>query len=95
MKKLILSLIVMMACVTVNAQEPEKKKDAKTPTRGQERAINESGVSVKAEPKKKSSSKAAPTTTTTTTSTITTTITTTSPEEKKPETIKKDVKKPE
>ena len=72
MKKLILSLLVMMACFTANAQEPEKKKETKTPTRGQERAINESGVSVKSEPKKKSSAKTAPTSTLTS-------------EEKKPE----------
>lgn len=82
MKKLILSLIVLLTFFAANAQEPEKKKDTKTPTRGQERAINESGVSVKAEPKKKSSAKAAPSATT-------------APEEKRPDAQKKDAKKPE
>lgn len=82
MKKLILSLIVLMSCFVVNAQEPEKKLETKPKTRGQERAINESGVSVKAEPKKKSTAKAAPTATT-------------SPEEKKPEAQKKEAVKPE
>jgi hypothetical protein len=72
MKKLILSLIVMMVCFGVNAQEPEKKKETKTGTRGQERAINESGVSVKTEPKKSTKAKAAPSSST-------------SPEEKKKE----------
>lgn len=82
MKKLILSLIVLLTCFSANAQEPEKKKDTKTPTRGQERAINESGVSVKADPKKKSSAKAA-------------TSATIAPEEKRPDAQKKDAKKPE
>jgi hypothetical protein len=82
MKKLILSLIVIVAGYTANAQEHEKKKDSQAPTRGQERAINESGVSVKTEPKKKSSAKAAPTATS-------------APEEKKSEKQKKDAKKPE
>jgi hypothetical protein len=59
MKKIILSLVVVMACFTANAQEPEKKKESSTPapSRGQERAINERGVSVKTGTKKSSSSK--------------------------------------
>lgn len=60
MKKLILSFIVILACFTANAQEPEKKKETKGGTRGQERAINESGVSVKTEPKKSTKAKSAP-----------------------------------
>jgi hypothetical protein len=61
MKKIILTSAVLMACFVVNAQEPEKKKESSTstpaPSRGQERSINESGVSVKSEPKKSSSQK--------------------------------------
>ena len=56
MKKLVLTLAVFTVCYTANAQEPEKKKESSTippPSRGQERAINESGVSVKKESKKK------------------------------------------
>ena len=55
MKKLVLTLAVFTVCYTANAQEPEKKKESSTtppPSRGQERAINESGVSVKKESKK-------------------------------------------
>ena len=54
-----------------SSQAGIKMEAQKTPTRGQERAINESGVSVKSEPKKKSSAKTAPSSTLT-------------PEEKKP-----------
>jgi hypothetical protein len=61
MKKIVLTSAVLLACFVANAQEPEKKKESSTsapaPSRGQERAINESGVSVKSEPKKNSSSK--------------------------------------
>ena len=60
MKKLVLTLAVFTVCYTANAQEPEKKKESSTtppPSRGQERAINESGVSVKKESKKNSASK--------------------------------------
>lgn len=52
MKKLILSFIVLLASIVSNAQEPEKKKDSRAPSRGQERAINEIGISVKSETKK-------------------------------------------
>jgi len=61
MKKVVLTTVVLIACFAANAQEPEKKKESSTstpaPSRGQERAINESGVSVKSEPKKSSSQK--------------------------------------
>ncbi|MBK6985638.1 MAG: hypothetical protein IPL10_13450 [Bacteroidetes bacterium] len=60
MKKLVLTLAVLTVCYTANAQEPEKKKESSStppPSRGQERAINESGVSVKTETKKNSASK--------------------------------------
>ncbi len=60
MKKLILTLATLTICYSVNAQEPEKKKESTTapaPSRGQERAINESGVSVKSDKKGSSSSK--------------------------------------
>ena len=65
MKKIFLTLAVMIVCFTANAQEPDKKKETSTPppSRGQERAINESGISVKTESKKSTStSKAAPAT---------------------------------
>ena len=86
MKKLILSITIVMACFTASAQEPEKKKESSTPapSRGQERAINESGVSVKSESKKTSSSSKS------TSSPASSTITTTPAEEKK-----RDAKKPE
>ena len=82
MKKLILVFSAMMFCFMANAQEPEKKKEPQAPTRGQERAINESGVSVKSEPKKKSSAKVAPNNAP-------------APNEQRPEEQKKDIKKPE
>jgi hypothetical protein len=66
MKKLVLTLAVLTVCYTANAQEPEKKKESATtpaPSRGQERAINESGVSVKSEKKSSSNAKATPATT--------------------------------
>lgn len=47
----------MMTSVAINAQEPEKKKSSPAPSRGQERAINEIGVSVKSEPSKAVKSK--------------------------------------
>jgi hypothetical protein len=59
MKKLVLSLILMIACITVNAQETEKKKDTNAPSESQERAINENGVSVK-QPKKTTKAKVIP-----------------------------------
>lgn len=84
MKKIILSLVVMMGCFTANAQEPEKKKEssvAPAPSRGQERAINESGVSARPESKKaKSSAK---------------TSSTPASNENKKEEKSKDAKKPE
>jgi hypothetical protein len=62
MKKIIVSIAVVMSCLTAKAQEPEKKKDTPPPSRGQERAINEAGIPVTQEPKKKSSNaKKAPT----------------------------------
>lgn len=56
------SLIVLMllAVVHANAQEPERKKETK-PGTTQERAINEKGISVKSSSKpKKSSQKTQP-----------------------------------
>ena len=82
MKKFILALIVITTCFAANAQEPEKKKETKSGTRGQERAINESGVSVKTEPKKSTKAKSAPTTGT-------------APNESKPAEQKMEAKKPE
>lgn len=84
MKKLVLTLAVLTVCYTANAQEPEKKKESTTtpaPSRGQERAINESGVSVKSDKKGASNAKTAPSTTT---------VSTVPAEEKK-----RDAKKPE
>ena len=82
MKKIILSLVVIIACFTANAQEPEKKKESGSPapSRGQERAINQTGVSVKSETKKSSSAK---------------TSSTPAAEEKKKEEKSKQAKKPE
>lgn len=57
MKKLILTLAAVTACVIAEAQEPEKKKSSPPRSRGQERAINEIGVSVKSDPKKSAKSK--------------------------------------
>lgn len=59
MKKILFTFLALMLAVVVNAQEPEKKKEAKsTPSSGsQERAINETGVSVKTKSQTKSSSK--------------------------------------
>lgn len=56
MKKLVLTLATISICTIAHAQEPEKKKSP-PPTRGQERAINEVGVSVKSNPKKSTKSK--------------------------------------
>lgn len=71
-----------MFSVAVNAQEPKKKEAKSAPSGGtQERAINESGVSVKTKSKTKSSSK--------TTSTVST------DDKKKEEEAKKEVKKPQ
>ena len=84
MKKLVLTIAVLTVCFTANAQEPEKKKESTTtpaPSRGQERAINESGVSVKSDKKSSSNAKAAP---------ATTTVSNVPAEEKK-----RDAKKPE
>lgn len=47
----------MMASLVIHAQEPEKKKASTAPSRGQERAINESGVAVKSEPSKSTKTK--------------------------------------
>jgi hypothetical protein len=57
MKKLVLTLSAVMLCCMVKAQEPEKKKSSPPRTRGQERAINEVGVSVKSDPKKPAKAK--------------------------------------
>lgn len=59
MKRLLFTFVILMFTVAVNAQEPEKKKESKsTPSSGtQERAINQSGVSVKTKSQTKSSSK--------------------------------------
>lgn len=49
-----------MACTSVSAQEPEKKKETKstnTNSGTQERAINETGISVKSKPQSKSAAK--------------------------------------
>ena len=82
MKKIILSLGIVMACLTANAQETEKKKVTKSDSLGYGRGINESGVSVKTEPKKSTKAKSVATSTTT-------------PEEKKPDEQKNNAKKPE
>lgn len=82
MKKIVLSIFVLITCFTAKAQEPEKKKETKTGTKAQERAINESGVSVKTEPKKGTKSKAVVTPTN-------------SPEQAKPIENKKEATKPE
>jgi hypothetical protein len=59
MKKTIFTLIAIIVSLAVNAQEPEKKKDTKQDSNGtkEERAINQSGISVKSKPKSKSSAK--------------------------------------
>ncbi|MES2567339.1 MAG: hypothetical protein V4565_10755 [Bacteroidota bacterium] len=57
MKKLGLVVAVLMISVISHAQEPEKKKSSPPPSRGQERAINEIGISVKSDPKKTSKAK--------------------------------------
>lgn len=55
MKKIILFTVVIISSFGVIAQEPEKKKEAhKVPSKGQEKAISESGVSVKTTTKKTS-----------------------------------------
>lgn len=81
MKKIVLSLILMIACMAVNAQETKKKTDTITPTGNQERAINENGVSVKSGSKKRTKAKVIPP------------PPAPAPEEKKEE--KPDAKKPE
>lgn len=83
MKQIVFTFIILMFSVAVNAQEPEKKKEAKsTPSSGaQERAINEPGVSVKTKSQTKSTAK--------TTSTIST------DDKKKEEETKKEEKKPQ
>lgn len=57
MKKLVLIFAALMICNLAHAQEPEKKKSSPPPSRGQERAINEIGVSVKSDPKKQAKAK--------------------------------------
>ena len=48
MKKIVLFAIILVSSFTLNAQEPEKKKETKsTKTENQERAINQSGISLK------------------------------------------------
>lgn len=58
MKKFVFLFSVMVMCVMSDAQEPEKKKSSPPRSRGQERAINEIGVSVKSDPKKTTKAKA-------------------------------------
>lgn len=63
MKKLILFASLLVVGFAANAQsdqEPNKKKDNKTPGTTQERAINEKGVSVKSRSLNKKSAKANP-----------------------------------
>ncbi len=59
MKNTIITILAIMFSFAVNAQEPEKKKETKQDTSGkkQERAINQSGISVKSKPKSKSNAK--------------------------------------
>lgn len=61
MKNTIITLLAIMFSFALNAQEPEKKKETKQDTSGtkQERAINQSGISVKSKPKSKSNAKSA------------------------------------
>jgi len=82
MKKLVVSFILVMVSLGIQAQVPEKKKDSRPPSRGQERAINESGVSVKSEPSKTTKSKSSQ-------------PASSKEEKKKKEEKSKDVKKPE
>lgn len=85
MKRILLTFIILMFSVAVNAQEPEKKKETKSKVTSsggaQERAINESGISVKSKPKTKSSSKK--------------TSTPPTDDKKKEEEAKKEEKKPQ
>lgn len=83
MKTILLTFMILMFSVALNAQEPEKKKETKSTSSGgtQERAINESGISVKSKPKTKSSSK--------------TTSTPPTDDKKKEEEAKKEEKKPQ
>jgi len=59
MKSTIITLLAIMFSFAVNAQEPEKKKETKQDSSGtkHERAINQSGISVKSKPKSKSNAK--------------------------------------
>ena len=58
MKKIIIPVLLVM-CIALQAQEPEKKKDSKTSSSGstQERSINETGISVKSKSQHKAASK--------------------------------------
>ncbi len=57
MKKISILYLVMMACMSIHAQEPQKKKEVKSTSTKQQRAINETGISVKTKPKSKSNAK--------------------------------------
>ena len=83
MRTILLAFFILIFSVALNAQEPEKKKETKSTTSdgAQERAINESGISVKSKPKTKSSSK--------------TTSTPPTDDKKKEEEAKKKEKKPQ
>lgn len=83
MKTILLTFMILMFSVALNAQVPEKKKETKsTPSGGtQERAINQAGVSVKTKSQTKSSSK--------------TTSTPPTDDKKKAEETKKEEKKPQ
>ncbi|MCD6017948.1 MAG: hypothetical protein K0S53_1069 [Bacteroidetes bacterium] len=59
MKRLALILIVLTIGTMAQAQVPEKKKSSPPRSRGQERAINEIGVSVKSDSKKPAKAKSA------------------------------------
>lgn len=74
-----------MSSMAITAQVPEKKKESPAPSRGQERAINESGVSVKSQPSKSTKN----------TKARTTKSTDSKEEKKKKETKSKEAKKPE
>ncbi|MDF2447560.1 MAG: hypothetical protein K0R26_64 [Bacteroidota bacterium] len=52
-------MLASIISLAIQAQVPEKKKGEPSRSRGQERAINEVGVSVKSNPKKSASAKTA------------------------------------
>lgn len=85
MKTILLTFMILMFSVALNAQVPEKKKETKSKSTSsggaQERAINQAGVSVKTKSQTKSSSK--------------TTSTPPTDDKKKAEETKKEEKKPQ